>query len=262
MANASPHVKPSPRKLDPLALVISLTAGDSGLSRRGMNALYRLRQRQLETIERSRGAFVKIQPSANPPLLELGVIGRDSPLTADFHSLIVLELVSDFPERGDDLRALLSARRSGLDAQALAEKLWLNDGGDAFKSAAAGYSIDPHLLAGTLWIALKPLYESVAAACIRHFDLPAGGDDCPVCGGPPWARCNEQLICAVCETHWAGDLSQRSYRAADGPQASGATRLYDSVSGQRLTELDTALLAHAFDSGPLIELLQLLDTPL
>ncbi|MCA8914970.1 MAG: hypothetical protein KDB90_06125 [Planctomycetes bacterium] len=262
MANASPHARLSPRRLDPLALVISLTAADSGLSRRGMLALQRLRQRQLETIERSRGAFVKIQPRTEPPLLDLGAIGRDSPLTADYHSLIVLELVTDFPERGAELRALLKARRHGLDARELAEALWHNDGDEAFKAAAAKYKLDPHLLAGTLWVALKPLYESVAAAIIRHFDVLPGSDDCPVCGGPPWARSGGQLICGVCETHWQGDLSKRSFRTSDGPQAVGATRLYDAVSGQRLVDLDSALLAQAFDAGPLIELLQLLDKPI
>jgi hypothetical protein len=130
------------------------------------------------------------------------------------------------------------------------------------KAAAADHGVDPHLLAGTLWVALKPLYESVAAACVQHFALPGGGGDCPVCGGPPWARSDDRLICAVCETHWQGNLSQRRFRTAEGPQAKGATRLYDAVSGQRLTELDNALLAHAFDPGPLIELLQLLDSPI
>jgi hypothetical protein len=261
VANASPHAKPSTRRLDPLALVISLTAADSGLSRRGMLALQRLRQRQLETIERSRGAFVKIQPRPAPPLLDLGAIGRDSPLTSDYHSLIVLELVTDFPERGAELRALLDARRHGLETGALAGALWLSDGGDEFRAVAGKFKLDPHLLAGTLWVALKPLYESVAAAAIKHFDLPAGGSDCPVCGGPPWARSGDQLVCAVCETRWQGDLAKRQFRAADGPQASGATRLYDTVSGQRLVDLEDALLAHAFDPGPLIELLQLLDRP-
>ncbi|MCB9896112.1 MAG: hypothetical protein H6839_16890 [Planctomycetes bacterium] len=261
MANASPHARPSARRLDPLALVISLTAADSGLSRRGMLALQRLRQRQLETIDRSRGAFVKVQPRSEPPLLDLGAIGRDSPLTGDYHSLIVLELVTDFPERGSELRAMLDARRHGLDAKNLADALWQNDGGEAFKSAAAKHSLDPHLLAGTLWAALKPLYESVAAAVIRHFEVPSGANECPVCGGLPWARSGDQLVCCVCETHWKGDLAGRSFRTSDGPQVVGATRLYDSVSGQRLVELDGALLAHAFDPGPLIELLQLLDKP-
>lgn len=261
MANASPHAKVSRRRLDPLALVISLTAADSGLSRRAMAALLRLRQRQLETIERSRGALVKILPREQPPLLDLGAVGRDSPLTADYHSLAVLQLITDFPERGTELRALLDARRHGLDLQALAEALWREDGGDAFAAAATRHGLDPHLLAGTLWVALKPLYEAVAAASLRYFELPGGGDDCPVCGGPPWARSGDRLQCAVCESHWDSELKGRIFRTSEGLQPRGAARLYDAASGQRLLELEDALMAHAFDSGPLIELLQLLDRP-
>ncbi len=261
MANASPHARASRRRLDPLALVISLTAADSGLSRRAMTALLRLRQRQLQTIEHSRGALVKISPRSQPPLLDLGAVGRDSPLTADYHSLVVLQLITDFPERGAELRALLEARRNGLDLPALAEALWREDGGDAFAAAAASHGLDPHLLAGTLWVALKPLYEAVAAASLRHFELPGSGDDCPLCGGPPWARSGSRLQCAVCESHWDSELKGRIFRTAEGPQPRGAVRLYDAASGQRLLELEDALMAHAFDPGPLVELLQLLDKP-
>lgn len=262
MASASPHASSTPRRLDPVALVIGLTAPDTGLSRRGMSALHRLRMLQLRTMDRSRGAFVRIEPNGQPPLLDFGGIGRASPLTHDYHSLVVLELVADFPERGEELRALLQARRARLDVSSLAEALWRDDGGDVIAAAARQHGLDPHLLAGTLWVALKPLYESVAAAFTRHIPPPGGGEDCPICGGPAWARCGGQLRCAVCETMWSCDTSQRKYRAAEGPQARGANRLYDADSGLRLMDLEDALIEHAFDSGPLIELLQLLDRPL
>lgn len=225
-----------------------------------MHALLRLRQRQLAIRQGSRGAFVKISPKLDPPLLDLGAVGRDSPLTGDFHSLVVLQLITDFPERGEDLRALLQARRNGLDTSALAEALWRADGGEVLKLAAGKYDLDPPLLAGTLWVALKPLYESVAAAFARHRELPAGGADCPLCGGPPWARAAGQLVCAVCETGWQGDPVERAFLTSEGPQPRGVTRMYDAVTGNRITELESALLAHAFDPGPLIELLQLLDS--
>lgn len=262
MASASPRAKPLPRRLDPVALLIGLTAPDTGLSRRGMHALQRLRMLQLQTMRGSKGAFVKIEPNDQPPLLDFGGVGRDSPLTHDYHSLIVLELIRDFPERGDDLRALLQARRNGLDVSNLAEALWRDDGGDVINAAATRHKLDPHLLAGTLWVALKPLYEGVAAAFTRHIKPEGGGEDCPVCGGPAWARCGDRLRCAVCETMWECDTSQRRLRVAEGPQAKGANRLYDADSGQRLTDLDDSLIAHAFDPGPLTELLQLLDRPL
>jgi hypothetical protein len=243
-------------------LLIGLTSADSGLSRRGMHALLRLRQRQLAIKQGSRGAFVKIDPNDAPPLLDLGAIGRDSPLTADFHSLVVLQLIGDFPERGDDLRALLAARRNGLDESELAAALWRDDGGETLQAAADEHGLDPHLLAGTIWVALKPLYETVAAAFARHIDLPKSGDECPICGGPPWARCEGRLRCAVCETTWDAELQNRGFLTAEGPQANGVTRLYDAATGARLVDLESALLAHAFDPGPLIELLQLLDRPL
>jgi hypothetical protein len=256
VANASPPAKASTPSLE---LFISLAAADSNLSRRGMHALLRLRSRQLEAMRGARGAFVKLEPRDGPPWLELAVVGRDSPLVADFHSLLMMQLITDFPERADDLRVILDARRNGLDVNALAYALWRDDGGEALKAAAVDHGVDPHLLAGTLWAALKPLYEAVSAAFTRHFEMPDHRMDCPVCGGTPWARCGGELRCAVCETTWSADLKGRSFLSAEGTQARGALRLYDSVSGARLMELDTALFAHAFDSGPLIELLQLLD---
>ena len=260
MASASPQAKPSARRLDSLALLISLTGADSGLSRRGMLALLRLRQCQLAIKHGSRGALVKIEPSDVPPLLNLGAVGRDSPLTADFHSLVVLQLIADFPERGTELRALLSARRNGLDLSALAGALWDADGAHEFERASRDHGLDQHLLAGTLWVALKPLYESVASAFTRHVTPPSGGDICPVCGGPIWARCDGEVICAICESRWSRDLRAHSFLAAEGPQARGVSRLYDAATGHRLVDVETALLAHAFDAGPLIELLQLLDS--
>ena len=224
-----------------------------------MHALVRLRTRQLEAVKGARGAFVKLEPRDGPPWLELAVVGRDSPLALDFHSLLTMQLITDFPERADELRAILAARRNGLDVNKLAHALWRDDGGDALKAAAAKHRLEPHLLAGTLWAAMKPLYEAVAAAFTRHFGLPETSSECPVCGGTPWARCGHELLCAVCETTCAGNLSGRSFLSAEGAQARGAQRLYDSVSGARLMELDSALFAHAFDAGPLIELLQLLD---
>lgn len=262
MASASPHVSLTRRRLDPVALVIGLTAPDTGLSRRGMHALHRLRMLQLQTMRQSKGAFVKIKPKEEAPALDFGSVGRDSPLTHDYHSLIVMELIRDFPERVDELRALLQARRDGLDVSSLAEALWRDDGGELIANAAQKHKLDPHLLAGTLWVALKPLYEAVANAFTRHKELTEGGSECPVCGGPPWARCGSQVRCAVCETMWVCDTSQRRLRVAEGPQARGANRLYDADSGQRLTDLDSALIEHAFDAGPLTELLQLLDRPL
>lgn len=224
-----------------------------------MHALSRLRVRQVEAMQGARGAFVKLQPREGPPWLELAVVGRDSPLVADFHSLVVMQLITDFPESAPDLRAILEARRGGLDLNALAFALWRDDGGIELKAQAAKYKLEPHVLAGTLWCALKPLYESVANAFARHFDLAQDMQECPVCGGTPWARCGGQLRCAVCETIWDAELTGRSFLSAEGPQARGALRLYDSISGARLMELDSALFAHAFDTGPIIELLQLLD---
>ena len=261
MASASLPVKSSARVLDTLALFVSLAAPDSELSRRGMIALLQLRRRQLDTMRQSRGAFVKLEPSLQAPFLDLGAIGAASPLSADYHSLLVLQLIAGFPERGEDLRALLAARRAGLDLSSLAAALWREDGADLLDAAAEQHRIDADLLAGTLWVALKPLYEAVAAAYARHIDLPAGGLDCPVCGGPAWAMCNDKLRCAVCETAWQAAPASRNFMAAQGVQARGVTRLYDATTGERMTELEPALFAHAFDPGPIIELLQLLDNP-
>ncbi len=254
MPNASPPRKSS----NPDALLIALVAGDSGLSRRGLGALLRLRTLQREIMRGSRGAFVKIEPQENPPLLELGQIGRDSPLAADYHSLVVLELAREFPEHGERLRNLLDARRHGQDLAALATALWREDGAEAFMKGGGQYAFDPHLMAATLWIALKPLYETVAQAFARHFELPQGGLDCPACGGPPWARCDDRLRCGVCESVWTSD-APGNWRKLEGPQPRGAHRYYNPHTGQRIIELEPLLFEDAYDNGPFIELLQTLE---
>ncbi|MBX3460139.1 MAG: hypothetical protein KF696_09310 [Planctomycetes bacterium] len=257
MANALPRAKPG--KPDD-ALLLALLAGDSGLGRCGLSALLELRRRQREIMAGSRGALVRLEPAAAAPFLELGQIGRDSPLVADYHSLLVLELCRHFPAHGHSLRGLLGARRSGLDLSTLSLSLWREFGQDQFFKAADEHGIDPHLLAATLWLALKPLYEGVALALARHFDLPQGGRDCPACGGPPWAMCEGRLRCAVCETAWQAVLPG-PWREVEGPQARGARRLYHAESAQRMCELDESLFETAFDPGPFIELLALLEKP-
>jgi hypothetical protein len=245
------------RTSEPLALLVGLLAGDSGLSRRRLEALLRLRRRQLEMIEGSRGAFVKLVPREHPPLLDLAQLGADSPLVVDYHSLFVLELLDLFPEHTGPLGALADARRGGLDVSMLAAALWSPDGDEQFKRAAQEHKCRPHLLASTLWLALKPLYEAVAEVCLRHFELPGGGAECPVCGGPPWARDGKQLRCGVCETAWQAELPG-PWRNAEGAQPRGAQRLYHTKTGARLTELEADLFDHAFDPGPYVELLQAL----
>lgn len=245
--------------LDPVALSIALTAGDSGLSRRGMAALLKLRHKQLETMRASRGAFVKIDPRKASPLLDLAKVGRESPLTPDYFSLLLLQLIADFPERAPALRAILTARRTGMNVGRLVEALWREDGQQAFEQSAITFMLDPHVLAGSLWVALKPLYESVALACARHFEIPDGGEDCPVCGGPAWARCGDRVRCAICETEWKSGLGAALFRSAEGAQPEGAQRVYDAKTGRRLYELDEMVFEHAFDPGPVIELLHLLE---
>ncbi|MCC6464699.1 MAG: hypothetical protein IT463_05105 [Planctomycetes bacterium] len=236
----------------------ALAAGDSGLSRRGMTALLKLRRRQLETKDRARGALVRIEPRATPPLLDLGAVAAASPLTADFHSLLVLQLLADYPERGEPLRAQLHARRDGLDLPALAQSLWSPDGREALERACAPFGLDPALLAGTLWVALKPLFEGVARACLRFFELPQGTRQCPLCGGPPWARCNGELRCAVCETRWECESSARPLQPDDGLQPRGVQRLCDPQTGERLFDVEPGLFEAAYDTGPMIELLRML----
>ncbi|MBK8207835.1 MAG: hypothetical protein IPK87_13755 [Planctomycetes bacterium] len=257
MAKGSHRAKPSRPDDD---LLIALLAGDSGISRRGLLALRSLRMRQREIMSGSRGALVKIEPRPQAPFLDLGQVGRDSPLAADYHSLLVLELCRDFPEHAGALQALLDARRAGLDLSILAAALWQEFGQDEFFKSAETHNCDPHLLAATLWLALKPLFESVAAAFARHFDLPQESPDCPACGGPPWARCDKMLRCAVCETTWQADLPG-PWRDAEGPQPRGAKRRYHAQNAQRIVDLDETLFTQAFDTGPFIELLQILERP-
>lgn len=258
MANALRRAKPSRPRVDHLALFTALAAGDSGLSRRGMTALLKLRRRQLETMERARGALVRVEPRATPPLLDLGAVAAASPLTADFHSLLVLQLLADYPEKGEPLRAQLHARRDGLDLPALAHALWQPDGRERLERACAPFRLEPSLLAGTLWVALKPLFEAVARASVRFFELPGRTRQCPLCGGPAWARCGDALACAVCETRWPCECDARPLLPDNDLQPRGVRRLCDPHTGERLFDVEPGLFEVAYDTGPMIELLRLL----
>jgi hypothetical protein len=246
------------KSTSPDALLIALVAGDSGLTRRGLSALARIRARQREIMRGSRGALVKVAPREQPPMIDFGQVGADSPLTADFHTLLVLELTREFPESAGPLRALLAARRGGLDLTLLAGALWRTDGDKVFATAANRHKFSARLMSATLWVALKPLYEGVAAACARHFDLGDGGLDCPACGGTPWAVCGEQARCAVCETVWP--MPRGEWVPIPGPQPRGARRMCNPVTGQRVVELGPDLFPGACDFGPFIELLRRLES--
>lgn len=224
-----------------------------------MAALTKLRHSQLRTMRASRGAFVKIVPRESPPLLDLAGVGRESPLTHDYLCLFALQLIADFPERAPGLRAILLARRTGMNIDKLVDAMWREDGREVLVNTALSFMLDPDLLAGTLWTALKPLCEAVAIAFGRHFEVPDGGEDCPVCGGPPWAICNDRARCGVCETVWRPGFDTGRMRQAEGAQAEGAARVYDTRTARKLFDLDESLFEHAFDPGPFIGLLSLLD---
>lgn len=259
MANALRRAKSS--KVDDVALVVSLTAGDSGLSRRGMAGLLRLRRAQRQVIEQSRGALVKLRAGERArPLLDMAAACADSPLVGDYLSLFLLQLIADFPEQGKPLRAILHARRDGLDVSAATRALWHPQGQTQLAAIARKHKLDAALLAATLWVALKPLCEAVAKAFTRHIETPQGAPDCPICGGPPWARQGKQAKCAICETSWQARLEAGLWHTSEGPQAQGARRVYHSRTGQRLVEFDKQLFKPAFHTGPMIELIRLLES--
>lgn len=278
MANALRRAKSSrPDLHDNVALVVSLTAGASGLSRRGMACLLRLRRSQLNVIAQSRGALVRLrqtdlgvegvrhpfgQTAARKgarPLLDIAATCAESPLAGDYLSLFLLQLIADYPERGELLRAILHARRDGLPMVAAIGALWQPDGAQALARIARKHDLDPALLAATLWVALKPLCEAVAGALVRHTDLPAGTPECPLCGGPAWARHARKAACAICETRWQARFQPGLWQTMEGPQAQGARQVFHGTTGQRLVEFDRGLFGHAFHAGPMIELIRLLE---
>jgi ribosomal protein S27AE len=243
------------RRPEDIPLLVGLLGGDSGLGRRGLEAIVRIRHRQLETLAGSSGAFVKLLPRQSTPLLDLARLGAGSPLTTDYHSLFVLELIDLFPEHAAALGALAQARRNGLDLPGLARALYAPDADAMFHDAASEHACDARLLRLTLQLALKPLFEGVAAACRRHFEVPSGGEQCPICGGQPWARAGDRLRCGVCETDWQAELPGH-WSESGGVQPKGARRLVRNADGMQIAELDAGLFGAAFDPDPYIELLK------
>jgi len=245
-------------RVDPVALVISLTAGESGLSRRGMACLGRLRRSQLQVMQQSRGALVRVRASRRP-MLDLAAAATESPLLADFVSLFSLQLIDDYPEQGKALRAILHARAELEFTRSAAAALWRPEGRHEIAALARKAKVNAPLLTGILWVALKPLCEAVARAYLRHVDAPAGGADCPVCGGPAWARRGKLARCALCESRWQADFEPGPWRTAEGLQARGAKVVYNAGTGSRLVQFDARLFETAFHIGPMIELVRLLE---
>lgn len=243
MANALRRAKSS--RPDGLALAIGLTCADAGLSRRGMACLLKLRQSQLRVIEQSRGALVRVSASRRPPWIDMSAACADSPLIGDYLSLFALQLAADYPERGDELREILHARRSGLNIAREVRALW------PLRPAT--------LLHGVLWIAAKPLCEAVARGFARHVVLPRGAGICPICGGQPWARRGKLARCAVCETAWQAEFEPGPWQA-EGAQPVGAPRFRNARTGSVLHELDRGLFEHAFDAAPMMQLVRLLES--
>jgi hypothetical protein len=256
VANALRRAKSS--RPDAVALIVALCAGGSGLSRRGMTCLLKLRRAQLSLIEQSRGALVRVTARKNPPLLNLAACA-DSPLVGDFLSLILLQLVAEYPERGDALHAILRARRDGFDVANAAKAVWEVDGAATIAAQCRDARINSRLLTGALWAALKPLCESVARAYLRHVDAPRGTPDCPLCGGPAYARQGSRARCAVCETAWHAEKQPRGW--VDAPQRiQGAQLRYHRKTGEQTRAFDRELFEAAFHAGPLVELVRILET--
>jgi hypothetical protein len=243
-----------------VALIVALCAGNSGLSRRGMTCLLKLRKAQLNLIEQSRGALVRVTARKHPPLLNMAACA-DSPLVGDFLSLVVLQLAADYPERGEPLHAILRARRDGFDVSAAARALWDADGAATIAARCRKAGIHSRLFTASLWLALKPLCEAVARAYLRHVDAPGGTADCPVCGGPAYARAGTQASCAVCETAWQAETQPRAWVDAPVSRIEGAQLRYHRHTGGQERHFDRALFKTAFHAGPLVELVRMLETP-
>ena len=275
MASGLRQTRPTaPASCDAVALAACLTVPqptetdarpDRAIGARSMRALVKLRHDQLEMMQHSRGALVKIQPADERPFLDLAQIGGDSPLTADYHSLTLLRLIEEFPERQRPLTSILDARRAGLDVQELARVL--PQAGAAGAEKAAGQATAEQFEASGLWlleatlrVALKPLYEAAARAFQRLIQVQGEFSECPLCGGSAWARHGGMHRCAVCETQWEWGTGcpackNGEMRRVGGIQARGALLLCCGSCGHRLRELDAELFPHAFNPGPLVDLL-------
>lgn len=250
-------------EFDPLEFFVYLAAPCHGVSPAGIRAVLKLRQTQLAAREGARGALVRVKVADER--LDLRSAGRGTPLIGDFHSLVCLQLIESFPARAPALRALLGARRQGLDLDALVDALWEPAGGDDLDRAANTHGLERPLLAETLWAALKPLYEATAQAYLRHLDPEVRGGQCPVCAGAPYARQGREWLCSICETAWPAtgacpSCGGEHWRTQAGIQPLGARRLYCAGCGKTLAEYGEGRdFADVFDLGPPVSLMRHLE---
>lgn len=250
MASASPRAKCL--KPDPFDLCLALVTSGEDMTRRSSDALVRVMRRMNDLVRDAHGAFVRVTPNDSPPWLDLGAVGADAPMTRDFYSLLVLDLARLFPERGDDL---LPLRRVG-DLSDAARAFWSLDS-NALTATCDAHDLNAALFEGVLWLALKPLYESVAAAFARHTDIGTLDDACPICGAPPWAVCDGHARCGVCETTFEYTSKLLPSR---GVVARGAARVFDTQA-RPLFELDPDLFHVARNPAPVVDLVQSLEPP-
>lgn len=246
--------------VDPLELFVTLVAGEENLSVNEARALLRLRRAQLAARDGAKGALVRVALQGNQRF-DLKSSASSSVLLEDFFSLVLLQLIEDFPSRERELRALLHAKRKGMDIIPVSQAVWSTDSAlaERWVTTARRFGVDAGLLGGVVAVAMHPLFEAIGSSISRHTRKAIlSGQDCPICGAPPYCWHGNNYRCCICESAWP----QAELRCATGGAhchwvASGKTRAngFEKVTcDQCLKEMSRyeARLSGVFHAKPLV----------
>lgn len=255
MVSALPQGKHSKPKVNSLRLATALLVGGSGLTARDLRAIVHLRELVDSLKAGSKGALVKLQPCEATPWLDVAQVCADSPLIADYFAILLNKLAGLYPESLPTLTDIQHARRKGLSVAELTQALWESD--DSLEALTHQYELPSRLTAACLWLAIKPMLETVSEAFQKHFPIQGQHDYCPVCGGPAWAYHGESAKCSLCECTWQTS-SALSIKLFSGVQPRGAKRGIDEKSGRQVYLLDAGLFETSQDPGVLVSVIQTL----
>ncbi len=255
MANALQQEKHSKPKVDSLRLATALLVGGSGLTARDVRAIVHLRELMDSLKAGSKGALVKLQPRDTAPWLDVAQICVDSPLIADYFAILLNKLAELYPKSLLTLTSIQHARRDGLSVVEITKALWESD--DSLEVLMRQYNLPSRLTAACLWLAIKPMLETVSGAFQKHFPIQGQHDSCPICAGPAWAYHRESAKCSLCECTWQTS-SALSIKLFSGVQPRGAKRGFDESSGRQVYLLDADLFETSTDPGVLVSVIQTL----
>lgn len=263
-------------KVDPLELYVTLVAGAENLSVSAARGLLHLRQTVIAAQKAARGALIKLELDEDGKI-DWWDSAAKAPVLRDIVSLLLLQLIDDFPLHAPASRRLLANIQRRVDVSNSAfdvrgKMIRDTDRGlscpDPWKNAAQKARIDDSILVRLSLLAIGGVREMMAASMRIHRKRRlAKSNHCPVCAAMPYATKADQFLCSWCETRWPASRTMdcmcyppEKWKRVEERSADGFEVLQCAKDKCTAYNLDPALDA-AFDPYWYVRLVKLMDAP-